>query len=146
MCSLSGRSLPPQRICIVSSTDFLCRLRKVAPIRIQKILTDNGSQFTDHFTAKGKRATGEHAFDVGCDEAGIVHRLSPPRHPQTNGMVESFNGCVSDLVKQTRFASAAELEPTLTLYLKHLQPPYPAAGFEAANTYSSFAEMARRKT
>ena len=28
-----------------------------------------------------------------------------------------FNGRISDLVKQTRFASAAELEMTLTLYL-----------------------------
>ena len=33
-------------------------------------------------------------------------------------MVERFNGRISDLVKQTRFASAAELETTLTLYLK----------------------------
>jgi transposase InsO family protein len=65
----------------VSSTDFLRRLRKVAPMKIQKILTDNGSQFTDRFTAKDKRATGKHAFDVRCAEMGIVHRLSPPRHP-----------------------------------------------------------------
>jgi transposase InsO family protein len=102
----------------VSSTDFLRRLKKFAPMKIQKILTDNGSQFTDRFTAKDKRATGKHAFDVTCAEMGIEHRLSPPRHPQTNGMVERFNGRISDLVKQTRFASAAELESTLTLYLK----------------------------
>jgi transposase InsO family protein len=102
----------------VSSTDFLRRLKKVAPMKIQKILTDNGSQFTDRFTAKDKTATGQHAFDVACIEMGIVHRLSPPRHPQTNGMVERFNGRISDLVKQTRFASAAELEATLTQYLK----------------------------
>ena len=67
----------------VSSTDFLRRLKKVAPMKIQKILTDNGSQFTDRFTAKDKRATGQHAFDVSCAQMGIVHRLSPPRHPQT---------------------------------------------------------------
>ena len=48
---------------------------------------------------------------------GFMHRLSPPRHPQTNGMVERSSGHISDLVKQTRFASAAELETTLTLYL-----------------------------
>jgi hypothetical protein len=102
----------------VSSTDFLRQLRKVVPMKIQKILTDNGSQFTDRFTAKDKRATSRHAFDVTCAEMGIEHRLSPLRHPQTNGMVERFNGRISDLVKQTRFASAAELESTLTLYLK----------------------------
>ena len=38
-------------------------------------------------------------------------------NPQTNGMVERLNGRISDLVKQTRFASAHELETTLTLYL-----------------------------
>ena len=32
-------------------------------------------------------------------------------------MVERFNGRISDLVKQTRFASAAELEMTLRLTL-----------------------------
>ena len=130
----------------LSSTDFLRRLKKVAPMKIQKILTDNGSQFTDRFTSKDKRASGKHAFDVSCAERGIVHRLSPPRHPQTNGMVERFNGRISDLVKQTRFASAAELETTLTLYLKNLQPSHPATGFEPPNTCSGFAEMAHGKT
>ena len=94
-------------------------------MKIQKILTDNGSQFTDRFTAKDKRATGKHAFDVSCAEMGIEHRLSPARHPQTNGMVERFNGRISDLVKLTRFASAAELETTLTLYLNTYNHPIP---------------------
>jgi len=101
-----------------SSTDFLRRVKQAAPMKIQKVLTDNGSQFTDRFTRQEKRATGEHAFDLACATLGIEHRLSPPRHPQTNGMVERFNGRISDLVKQTRFASAAELETTLEHYLK----------------------------
>lgn len=40
------------------------------------------------------------------------------RHPQTNGMVERFNGRISEIVNQTRFASAAELESTLYNYVK----------------------------
>ena len=56
-------------------------------------------------------------FDVACSSMGIEHRLCPPRHPQTNGMVERFNGRISDLVKQTRFTSAADLDATLTQYL-----------------------------
>ena len=100
-----------------SSTDFLRRLKLAAPMQIQKVLTDNGSQFTDRFTSKNRVATGRHAFDVSCTALGIEHRLCPPRHPQTNGMVERFNGRISDLVKQTRFASAQELETTLKLYL-----------------------------
>jgi transposase InsO family protein len=101
-----------------SSTDFLRRVKQAAPMKILKVLTDNGSQFTDRFTSKEKRPTGEHAFDQACSTLGIEHRLCPPRHPQTNGMVERFNGRISDLVKQTHFASAAELETTLKRYLK----------------------------
>jgi transposase InsO family protein len=100
-----------------SSTDFLRRVQRQCPVKIQKLLTDNGSQFTDRFRRSDKRASGQHAFDIECQRLDIEHRLSPPRHPQTNGMVERFNGRISEVVKQTRFASAAELETTLKHYL-----------------------------
>lgn len=100
-----------------SSVDFLNRLHKAAPMKIAKILTDNGSQFTDRFTSKKREPSGAHKFDVRCKALAIEHRLCPPRHPQTNGMVERFNGRISELVRQTRFASAAQLEQTLTAYL-----------------------------
>ena len=57
-------------------------------------------------------------FDVLCKQSDIKHRLIPPRHPQTNGMVERFNGRIRDIVNQTRFGSSAELESTLHNYLK----------------------------
>uniref|UniRef100_UPI001C560887 integrase core domain-containing protein n=1 Tax=Janthinobacterium sp. UMAB-56 TaxID=1365361 RepID=UPI001C560887 len=108
-----------------SSTDFLIKLNKACPIAIVKLLTDNGSQFTDRFTSKKKDPetgdripSGRHAFDVLCKQLAIEHRLIPPRHPQTNGMVERFNGRISEVVNQTRFASRAELESTLRNYLK----------------------------
>ena len=100
-----------------SSSDFLRRLGQAAPMKISTVLTDNGSQFTDRFTSKTRTPTGQHVFDRTCASLGIEHRLCPPRHPQTNGMVERFNGRIADLVKQTRFASAAELETTLQHYL-----------------------------
>jgi transposase InsO family protein len=100
-----------------SSVDFLRRLQRAAPMNIKNILTDNGSQFTDRFTSKTRTPSGRHMFDVACSSMGIEHRLCPPRHPQTNGMVERFNGRISDLVKQTRFASAGVLDATLTQYL-----------------------------
>jgi len=40
------------------------------------------------------------------------------RHPQTNGKVKRFDGPVSEIVGQTLFGSAAELESTLHNYLK----------------------------
>lgn len=101
-----------------SSVNFLERLREAAPMKITKLLTDNGSQFTDRFTSKKREPSGAHKFDVRCKALGIEHRLCPPRHPQTNGMVERFNGRISEVVNQTRFGSAAELEATLTSYVK----------------------------
>ena len=101
-----------------SSVDFLNRLYKAAPMKINQVLTDNGSQFTDRFTSKKREPSGNHKFDVRCTALAIEHRLCPPRHPQTNGMVERFNGRISEVVKQTRFTSAAQLEQTLTAYLK----------------------------
>ena len=62
--------------------------------------------------------TGKHVFDVLCKQFEIEHRLIPPRHPQTNGMVERFNGRIREIVNQTRFGSAAELESTLHNYAK----------------------------
>lgn len=100
-----------------SSVDFLRRLKQAAPMKIRIILTDNGSQFTDRFTSAARRPSGQHVFDTQCTSLGIEHRLCPARHPQTNGMVERFNGRISDLVNQTRFRSAAELDETLKHYL-----------------------------
>ncbi|MFC3376740.1 IS481 family transposase [Rugamonas sp. CCM 8940] len=107
-----------------SSINFLAKVREACPVKIVKLLTDNGSQFTDRFTSRKKDAegkpipSGKHVFDRLCKQFDIEHRLIPPGHPQTNGMVERFNGRISEVVKQTRFACAAELESTLRGYLK----------------------------
>ncbi|MEY5100204.1 MAG: hypothetical protein RJA36_2923 [Pseudomonadota bacterium] len=105
-----------------SSTDFLRRLSQAAPMKIRTVLTDNGSQFPDRFTSKTKTPSGSHAFDRRCQDLGIEHRLCPPRHPQTNGMVERFNGRISEIIGQTRFKSAYELQTTLTHYLATYNP------------------------
>jgi transposase InsO family protein len=100
-----------------AATDFPRQLCQAALKRIQTVLTDNGSQFTDRFTNKTRTPSWQHAFDRRCGELGIEHRLCPPRHPQTNGMVERFNGRISELISQTRFKSAQDLESTLQHYL-----------------------------
>jgi transposase InsO family protein len=79
-----------------SSLDFLKRLQVACPIHIRTILTDNGAQFTDRFTSRQKQPSGNHVFDRAS--AQIDHRLISPRHPQTNGMVERFNGHISELL------------------------------------------------
>ena len=57
-----------------SSVDFLRRLKLASPIKIIKLLTDNGSQFTDRFTTKDRKPSGQHAFDKVCAAMGIEHR------------------------------------------------------------------------
>ena len=69
-----------------SSSDFLRRLTRAAPMTIKHVLTDNGSQFTDRFTSKARTPTGRHVFDQTCVSLGIEHRLCPPRHPQTKAL------------------------------------------------------------
>jgi len=98
---------------------FLERVIKKAPFKIYTVLTDNGKEFTDRFIANGEREpTGRHLFDQSCSAHGIEHRLIKPKYPQTNGMVERFNGRISDILKTTRFSSSADLKATMEHYLK----------------------------
>ena len=100
-----------------SAKAFLNKVVKAAPFKICKVLTDNGKEFTDRFSAAGERKpTGDHTFDLTCHSHGIEHRLTKPRHPQTNGMVERFNGRIADILKTTRFDSSADLRQTLESY------------------------------
>ena len=102
-----------------SAQQFLEHVVIKAPFIITKLLTDNGKEFTDRFIPNGEREpTGNHAFDKACKEANIEHRLTKPAHPQTNGMVERFNGRISDILKTTRFGSSGELSMTLNNYMK----------------------------
>ena len=101
-----------------SAADFVKAVVDKSPFIISKILTDNGKEFTDRYTAKGEREpTGQHIFDQVCKAFNIEHRLTKPRHPQTNGMVERFNGRISQLLAQTQFRSSQHLKDKLEEYL-----------------------------
>ncbi len=103
----------------VNAAGFLQRLVAKAPFTVQKVLTDNGQEFTDRFCATGERdPTGRHRFDRVCESHDIDHRLIKPRHPQTNGMVERFNGRISEVLATTRFDAAANLAETLIRYVR----------------------------
>jgi len=110
---------------------FLRDLERTCPLRIRTILTDNGKEFTDRLFGLRKRAqSGEHEFDRLCSELDIEHRLTPPRSPQTNGMVERFNGRIEDVLQSHHFRSGEELEATLHRYvwLYNQQLPQSALG------------------
>ena len=86
---------------------------------ITTVLTDNGKEFTDRFCATGQRQpTGAHAFDRVCIANRIEHRLTKPRTPQTNGMIERFIGRITEVLATTRFDSAGRLADTIKRYVK----------------------------
>ncbi len=96
---------------------FMKHVIEKVPFKIQKILTGNGKSFTDRFTAGGERKpTGKHLFDVVCNKHDIEHRLIRPGRAQTNGMVERFNGRISDVLATRRYVSSEDLEQTLKRY------------------------------
>jgi hypothetical protein len=82
-----------------SSVDFLRRLELASPIKISKILTDNGSQFTDRFAAKDKKPSGKHAFDVAwaANAASIAWRRqgTPKRTAWSSASTAASTSCCS---------------------------------------------------
>ncbi len=130
-----------------SAQAFLKALAAAAPCGIQKLLTDNGTEFTDWlFGSRARAPPGTHEFDRLCQALGIEHRLTPPRHPQTNGMGERFNGRIADLLRTHHFRSSENLEQTLhryvTLYNHHL----PQKALNARTPASGASGLVRCKT
>lgn len=66
----------------------------------------------------GERApTAHHAFDRVCSQHAIECCLIRLKHPQTNCMIECFNGRISEVLDTTRFRSDENLHETLTHYV-----------------------------
>ena len=96
--------------------EFLKFVTERFPFKIKKVLTDNGKEFTNKVF--GNNATDKtHEFDDLCLSLGIEHRLTKVRRPQTNGMVERFNGRIADILRTHHFQSGKELEHTLLRYV-----------------------------
>ncbi|MCI0755553.1 DDE-type integrase/transposase/recombinase, partial [Teichococcus vastitatis] len=83
-----------------SAIAFLREAAKAFPFRLTHVLTDNGSCFTP-------------AFARACAELGAEYRHTRPYSPQTNGMVERFNGRVSSEVLGITIWSHVQLEQLL---------------------------------
>jgi Integrase core domain len=70
------------------------------PFRLTHVLTDNGSCFTP-------------AFAKACAKLGAQYRHTRPRTPQTNGLVERFNGRIGSEVLGITLYSHRQLEQLL---------------------------------
>ena len=101
-----------------SSADFLDKLIEYFPFKINKVLTDNGKEFTDRFSKKDGKPSGNHIFDKICSLNNIEHRLTKPYTPQTNGMVERFNRRIQEnVLDKFRFNDLQALEKTVNKYI-----------------------------
>ncbi len=83
-----------------SAIAFLREAAAAFPFRLTHVLTDNGSCFTA-------------AFERACAELGAEYRHTRPRTPQTNGMVERFNGRIGSEVLGITIYSHRDLEQLL---------------------------------
>ena len=96
-----------------AATDFLNKCVKFYPFKIEKVLTDNGREFTlagfrNRYGAA--RYPENHDFELLCQVQGIEHRLTRPYTPKTNGLVERMNGLIKEgTTKQHRYQTAAEM-------------------------------------
>ena len=83
-----------------SAIAFLREAAAAFPFRLTYVLTDNGSCFTPTFAKT-------------CADLGAQYRHTKPRTPQTNGMVERFNGRIGSEVLGINIYSHRQLEQLL---------------------------------
>ena len=82
-----------------TAAGFVTRFIDHFPCQTKTILTDNGMEWTDRCNHSVKnKATGNHAVDKVCKNHAIKHKLTKPRKPQTNGMVERFNRRINEAI------------------------------------------------
>lgn len=81
------------RIYPEKSTDyvmiFLNELKEQTPFPIIEIQTDNDAAFTDKYTSKTGKPTGQHSVDKWCSKNDIFHKLIPLGEKELNGKVEN---------------------------------------------------------
>ena len=124
-----------------SAKAFLNALHKACPIKINKLLTDNGKEGAYRlFASREREPSGNHEFDRLCQELGIKHRLTKPRTPRTNGMVERFNGRVADVLKTHQFSNSEDLELTLLLYVALYNHQLPQSAIKSKTPLQTMKE------
>jgi len=77
---------------------FMEQFKRVAPVSLTHVQTDNGSEFAHHFEAY-------------LEGEGIVHFHSYPRTPKMQSEIERFNRTLSDaFIKQNRALLACDID------------------------------------
>ncbi len=105
-----------------AATDFLARCVEFYPFKIEKILTDNGREFTlcGFKNRWGTQTRTVHPFEQLCHEQQIEHRKTKPYTPKTNGLVERANGLIKEnTTKAHHYQNAEQMKQDLHRWLVH---------------------------
>jgi transposase InsO family protein len=91
--------------------EVLVSIYEAAGWPLQRVLTDRGSEFRDD-------------FDAACDDLGIRHTRTQPRHAWTNGFVERLQGTILHehwrvAFRRRYFTARRELEISLQRFLDY---------------------------
>lgn len=80
-----------------AAADFMATFKSVAPLPLEAVQTDNGSEFAFH-------------FDAYLDTCGVVHFHAYPRSPKMQSEIERFNRTLSDaFIAKNRYLLAYDL-------------------------------------
>jgi len=90
-----------------NASDFLGKLKSVAPFKIARVQTDNGHEFLKHFAR-------------ACEDSGLTHFFNYPRHPQSNGHLERFNRTIQEQFVYWHTDSLDETDVFNRLLMKYL--------------------------
>ena len=81
-----------------SASNFMDKFKKVSPLSLTHVQTDNGSEFAKH-------------FEIFLEKNGVVHFHTYPRSPKMNAEIERFNRTLSDaFIKQNRMLLAYDID------------------------------------
>jgi hypothetical protein len=96
-------------------TYFMARglswFKQIYGFEFEEVMSDNGPEF------KGSLER-EHPFETFCVQTGIMHRLTRPYRPQTNGKVEAFFRILKrEFFRPNSFESLQEVKEQLGSFL-----------------------------